>query len=265
MNEMIERADVMKVGTKTLTHMTADGSVNINVEAFKAIGAEVAESEDLVLVSSAAIALGMMATGLLVRPDMKTEMRKLQRLGNVGQRPLDTLWAQAIKDKVTASMLLSRRALEDPVLSQEAMEVLREHLLAGDKTVVNETHGISHDEIGFGSNDILGAWLARDMQKSALFGEVRLFLLTDVNGLYQDKDDPKTRIPVVEDTSDFRHLAFDTNSEHGIGGMMSKFDAVDIAKIAGVNTWIYNPADGHRERAVSGEIGTYFPAQSVAA
>jgi len=120
---------------------------------------------------------------------------------------------------------------------------------------------VTHEEIAVGGCDILSAYLAALLAQSPLFGtDIRLFLMTDVNGVYKDKDKPETRIPVIEDTSKYQSSAKGPSSPHTAGGMAAKFDAANIAKKAGVDTWIFNPSLGDKAAAVRGEIGTYFPA-----
>lgn len=261
MTEVATHTDIVKVGNGVLTEKGEDGSICFNEEAFREMGDEISEAGNTVLVSSVAITAGMMLTGMRGRPDPETEMPELQRMATIGWREVHNMWDRAITARATGALLLTRQELGIEDSRCEALHTIEALLRHGDVPVINENDGIAHDEIAFGSNDILAAHLAARMQESEMFGTVRLYLLTDVDGVYKDKDDPDTRIPIIANTDEYRHLANDTDDpELKIGGMASKFDAADIAKAAGVDMWIYNPADGQRDRALNGGIGTYFPA-----
>jgi glutamate 5-kinase len=257
--------DIMKVGGKTLGYeLYAKGEVDgfeLNDLTFETVGSEVAEdSGDIAIVTSAAIMAGMQAVGLRQRPDKDTDMRELQRLSDIGRRYIENKWDEFLPGRHVGGLPLTRRELDHPQTREETLGVIERHFVRGDVPVINENDAITHEEISFGSNDILAARLAARMQQSDLFGTVRLFLLTDVNGVYRDVNNLYSRISVIENTDEYRHLAGGADSNYSIGGMKSKFEAADIAKKAGVDMWIYSPGHGHREQAVEGEIGTYFPA-----
>jgi glutamate 5-kinase len=268
--------DILKVGGKILAYERFMGEgVSLNDITFETVGQEIArDSGDIALVTSAAISTGMKVTGLKKRPDKDTQMPELQRLSSVGRRHIENAWAEALPGREIGGLSLTGRELDDVARREEALRVIQALFRHREVPVINENDAITHDEISFGSNDVLAARLAGRMQESDLFGTVRLFLLTDVNGVYDRKPgtppffedkgdlDPRARIAVIEDTDRYQHLAGGADDKLNIGGMESKFKAADIAKAAGVDMWIYNPAFGHREQAVNGEMGTYFPASA---
>lgn len=262
MNVARANTDVMKGGGAAFTIEAPDGSlVGINEEVFSSVAREISEEEErnIALVTSLGIARGMLAEGINMRPDKETAMTELQRLSVKGWVPLVNDWDRAIGGERAGPIQLTREDLENAVRCAETMKLLYELFRHGDVPVANENDATTHAEITFGSNDILSAIMAAQMQHSGLFGEVRLFMLTDVDGVYEDLEDPSTRIPVIEEVDEYSHLAVESDSVHHIGGMESKFVAVEIAKEAGVPSYIYDPSHGHRQRAVDGEIGTYFP------
>ncbi len=259
MSRVVDRVDVDKVGN-LLIDRHRDGSESLNEAMFRRVAgmAPSAAGRKRVLVSSAGITAGMIATGTRVRPDKRTDMPELQRLASVGWLPLLKTWEVAT-NKTIGGMLLTKQDLESsPERQREVSAVIHTMLDHGDQPVVNENDTVTHEEIAYGNNDPLAAILAASML--LLGSDVRLFLLTNVNGVYADSQDPSTRIPVIEDTAAYRHLALDTDSELGTGGMLTKFDAADIAKAAGVDMWVFNPMDGEKADALRGDIGTYFPA-----
>jgi glutamate 5-kinase len=218
-----------------------------------------------VLVTSAFIAAGMIATNTKRRPNRETEMPELQRLASIGALPILSAWDASIKQKNIGSVLLTRQELsEESDERDEALKVIHALLKHREVPVVNEDDSVSHEEISFGDNDILAATLAACMARSSLFGRVRLFLLSVTNGIYEDRHDPRSRIAVIENTDVYRHLAGESDSDLGSGGAASKIIAADIANAAGVDMWVFDPRSGsHRNQALRGQIGTYFPAHAV--
>jgi glutamate 5-kinase len=262
MSEVDRYTDIIKAGGAALGIENGDDQpVRVNQEAFDQIGREISAAEnDIVLVSSFAIAHGMAEAGVTTRPGDE-EIPELQRLAAIGQPLVQRAWSEAIPGKTTAELLLTREEIDDEFRRREILRTLQTFFSHGDVPVANENDAISHEEISFGSNDILSALLAMAMQRSGNFDQVRLFMLTDVNGVYADKDDPDTRIPVItgQELSRYEGVAQDSDSQFTIGGMKSKFKAASIAVYSQIPTYIYNPADGPREAAIAGDIGTYFP------
>lgn len=264
MREVIRHTDVIKVGTNALVRKHEDGSESLNYETFRRIGRVASaggEGRPAVIVSSGAITAGMIATGTKKRPGKTTQMPELQRLASVGWGHILHAWDSSIKLRNTGGVLLTQQELNRSEERDEAIQVIHTLLSHGEVPIVNENDTISHSEIAFGDNDTLAATLAVSMAHSELFGnKVRLFLLGDTNGVYADKDDPDTRIPVITDTADYLHLAEGSDSEFGTGGMVTKFAAADIAKEGGVDMWIYKASRGNPNYALRGTFGTYFPA-----
>jgi glutamate 5-kinase len=83
--------------------------------------------------------------------------------------------------------------------------------------------------------------------------------LSDVDGLYADKDDASSLIRIVDNLVDYKHLAGDAESANGTGGMLTKFEAAKIAISNGLEMYI---ANGRQEdviaRTLAGEVGTHF-------
>lgn len=263
MSEVIDNVDVVKVGTNVLVNKLVHGDERLNSQVFADIGRQAGGETNMVIVSSAAITAGMLATHTTMRPDKRTQMPELQRLASIGWRHILNEWDDALFRKTCGGLLLTKQELAHRHEREEALHVIHALLSHHEVPIVNENDAITHEEIAFGDNDTLAATLAAKIAKSPLFGKnVRLFLLTDVGGVYKNINDPSTRVPMIGNIQANRHLAGEAGTGNGTGGMITKFDAAEIAQQAGVNMWIYNPAEGHRERAVRGEIGTYFPAAS---
>ena len=263
----IDDVVIAKIGTNVIAEVAGDGSENLNPEAFNQVGQSVMSAREagysLILVTSAGISAGMQQTGVRPRPSIGSEIKSLQWLSSVGWRPLLNLWDAALPSVVTAGIQLTRHELEDDALTserQEALNTIYTTLANGGIPIINENDAISHGEITFGDNDILAGTLAAHIGRSALFGsEVKLVLLTDVDGIYTDIANSASLLRVVHNIAASRKHAVDTISKNGRGGIESKYDAAEIAKESGIETFVANGLESDAiQRAITGEIGTRF-------
>lgn len=264
MKEVINNVLVLKVGTNTLIEKHEDGSENLDLSSFERIGKQILKLREndvhAILVSSGAITAGMMAVGMATRPRKETEMTELQRLASIGWRHILNAWDEVLGDTNSGGVLLTRHDLALSSEREELLRVTHTMLSHGDVVVANENDVVAHDEIKFGDNDTLAATFAAKLGQSALFGSnVGLVILSDVDGLYADKDDASTLIRGVNNLSDYEYLAGGAESANGTGGMLTKFEAARIAQEAGITMWIANGrADNAIQRALDGEVGTRF-------
>jgi glutamate 5-kinase len=263
--------DGIKPGTNVLVNTINDVPVSLNERAFFGVGRQAsAEGGPAVaVITSAAIAAGMIQTGTEIRPDKATDNVGLQSLASNGGKYIANMWDRSIV-RPTGDLYLTRTVLDPPADDKEhkaekakALNVICDLFRKGWVPVINENDPVADDEITFGDNDILSALLMVAIKKSLLFsGRLRLFLLSDTNGIYADKDEPLTRIPMIEDTEEYRHLEHAPHSKLSSGGVKSKFIAADLVNAAGIPMWLFDGRTGsHRNRAVNGDIGTYFPAK----
>src|SRR5712691_9442012 len=226
---------VVKVGSSSLT--TADGE--IADEAITALAAALAarrqDNTQLVLVSSGAIASGLVPLGLSRRPrDLATQ----QAAASVGQGLLMARYTAAFARHGirTGQVLLSADDLMRRTHYRNAQRTLDRLLELGVLPVVNENDTVATDEIRFGDNDRLAALVAHVVRASALV------LLSDVDGLYDF--DPRypgaTRITHVgPDRAELDGITLGPPPRAqargmGTGGMVTKVDAALIATEAGI-------------------------------
>jgi glutamate 5-kinase len=270
-----ERADiaaasrvVVKVGSSSLT--TADGE--IDGERIGALAAALAARHQnggqVVLVSSGAIASGLVPLGLSRRPrDLATQ----QAAASVGQGLLMARYTAAFARHGirTGQVLLSADDLMRRTHYRNAQRTLDRLLELGVLPVVNENDTVATDEIRFGDNDRLAALVAHVTRAGALI------LLSDVDGLYDG--DPRRgkaqRITEIRDRADLDGISLgrglkagqgtqgtrDNQRAQGIGGMATKVEAAMIASAAGIPTVV---ADATSAAAAlgGGTAGTYFAA-----
>jgi glutamate 5-kinase len=223
------------------------------------VGTLVRGGEQVCVVSSGAIALGLPGLGLPRRPRATPQ---LQAASAVGQVRLQLAWQAALKAQGldAAQVLLSAGDLAERVSYLNARNTLKALLKLRVVPVVNENDATATDEITFGDNDSLAA------QVAVLLGARLLVLLTEVDGVYSSHPaDPDARLLSEGDALEGVRLG--GGSRLGRGGMESKIASARLAAAAGIPTVI---ASGRGEDVlapiVAGEgRGTRFaPAPSPA-
>lgn len=232
---------VVKVGTSTLAH--AGGRLNIRrVELLCKVLSDLKNAgNELILVSSGAIGMGVGKLGLPGRP---SDMPGKQAAAAVGQCELmytyDKLFSEY--NHTVAQILLTAEDIKDPRRSHHVQNTLKQLLAYGALPVINENDAVATDEIGIettiGENDTLSAIVACLVQADLLV------LLSDIDGLYTAdprKDSGAALIPMVDGiTPEILALAGGTGSALGSGGMATKLRAAQITRDAGIDMVIAN-------------------------
>ncbi|MCW1430538.1 glutamate 5-kinase [Novosphingobium sp. JCM 18896] len=247
---------VVKVGSSLL--VGREGLRRAWVEGLVAeIAAARARGQDVIVVSSGAIALGAATLGL--EKGGRGSLADAQAAAAVGQIALSGLWAELLgrHGLTAAQLLLTLEDLEDRRRYLNATATLTRLLDAGAVPVINENDSVATQEIRFGDNDRLAARVAQAARASAVL------LLSDVDGLYDrnPKEPGAKLLPEVHGvTSEIHAMATgDSASGLGSGGMTSKLQAAEIAELAGISLAIANGTyDTPIARAVDQGIGTLF-------
>lgn len=252
---------VVKIGTSSVT----DGAGLMNASAIAGLCDQVAalraRGDEVIVVSSGAVAGGVGALGMHDRP---TDTLTLQALAAVGQSRLMARYDEefARHGLIGAQVLLVPHDFADRGQYLHARSTLERLLELGCVPVVNENDAVAADEIRFGDNDHLAALVAHAVDADVLV------LLTDVDGLYDRNptiDATAGRIEVVE--ADDPMLGVDAGgrgTDRGSGGMASKLAAARIASWSGVRAVIAAARRPDVVRAaVDGEpgVGTQFRAR----
>jgi glutamate 5-kinase len=216
-----------------------------------------ARGQQVIIVSSGAIALGAARLGL--DKGGRGSLADAQAAAAVGQIALSGLWAELLEHHglTAAQLLLTLDDLEDRRRYLNVTATLARLLDAGAVPVINENDSVATQEIRFGDNDRLAARVAQAARASAVL------LLSDVDGLYdRNPADPAARLlPEVQGVTPRIHAMAtgDSASGMGSGGMTSKLLAAEIAERAGIALVI---ANGQHEtpisRALVQGIGTLF-------
>lgn len=243
---------VLKLGSGILA--TPRGT-NLDRRQFARIAREVAaiveSGNEVLMVSSGAVAAGLGAMGLKTRPD---ELSVRQACAAVGQgRLMATYTDHFSTHKITvAQVLLTYADLDSRTAYASIRTTLNRLLGSGVVPIINENDTVSVDELKFGDNDRLSAEVA------ILAGADLLVLLTSVDGLLDAKG---RTIPRVDDLASVKRFVRDDRGRLSVGGMMSKLQAVQLAVQAGIPTVIASGRKaGQLVKAASGKpAGTYFP------
>ncbi len=250
----------VKVGTSTLAHST--GHLNIrHVESLCKVLSDLKNAgNEVILISSGAIGMGVGKLSLGKRPD---DMPTKQAAAAVGQCELmytyDKLFSEY--NHTVAQILVTSPDIEDGEKNERGKNfrntVIR-LLELGALPVINENDTVATEEISVGDNDTLSALVARSCDADLLV------LLTDIDGLYTS--DPRTNpdaelISVVpEITPEIIACAGGKGSDLGTGGMATKLRAAQICTEGGIDMII---ADGDAPeilyKIMDGEaVGTKF-------
>jgi len=216
-----------------------------------------AKGQEVILVSSGAIAAGIERLGLAERP--ATIARK-QAAAAVGQGRLMAAYDAAFSSAglTVAQVLLTHGDLADRKRFLNARTTLTTLLEAGVVPIINENDTVAVEELKFGENDHLAALVTN------LVGAQLFVILSGVEGFCTGdpiRDPSATLIPLVTEITPLLEAhAESTGSAEGTGGMVPKLAAAKQATAHGSAAII---AGGRRpnvlvELLAGGEIGTLF-------
>ena len=253
---------VVKLGSSIVAEDSGALRPDVLARVCDQVAARHAAGDDVVVVTSGAIARGIQLMGLSPRP---TAIEDLQAASAVGQGKLYRVYDELLRERgvTSAQVLLTFFDMSARTHYLNARQTLRRLLDWSVVPVINENDTTTTDEISFGDNDFLAA------QVAILIGADLLVLLTDIDGLFTA--DPRTdaAAALVEEVDDFASLgAMDighTTSPLGSGGMRSKVVAAEMATAAGIPAVICSGLDDGALGTVldGGAAGTRFPAQQA--
>ncbi len=211
----------------------------------------------VLVVSSGAVAEGMVRLGWQRRP---TALNQLQAAAALGQMGLVQAWESAFQAHGlhTAQVLLTHDDLSDRRRYLNARTTLRSLLKLGIVPVINENDTVVTDEIRFGDNDTLAALVANLVEADALV------ILTDQPGMFEQDPrsvpDAKMLRVVNADDPALQQAATGSQGELGRGGMITKVGAARIAARSGACTVVGGGAEPDVLLRLRGgeEIGTLF-------
>ena len=228
---------VVKIGSSLLT----DDGKGLNRESMASWVKQIAAFHDaslsVVLVSSGAVAEGVLRLGLKGRP---TAIHEQQAAAAVGQMGLIQAYETEFKkfDLHTAQILLTHDDLSNRKRYLNARTTLMTLLNLGVIPVVNENDTVVTDEICFGDNDTLAGLVANLINADAMV------ILTDQDGLYESDPRNNPGAKLVSQAQSNNDELFDFagtgHGDLGRGGMLTKVKAARLAARSGTATCIVN-------------------------
>ncbi len=252
------RRVIIKIGSALLVDQET-GAVNRRWLA--ALADDVAQfrarSQEVVIVSSGAIAVGRRHLGLGTG---QLRLEESQAAAATGMVRLAHAYQEVLAkyDLTLAQVLVTLDDSENRRRYINARNTLETLLKLGAVPLINENDTVATDEIRFGDNDRLASRVAVMVSADALV------LLSHVDGLY-DKDptenDDANHIAEIqgEITAAVQDMAGTSMSYDGSGGMLTKLEAARIAMAAGTRMAI---ADGTElnplKRMEEGALCTWF-------
>ncbi len=234
---------VVKIGSSLL----ADEGLGLNEEAIRQLVEQVAtlrtRAIDVVLVSSGAIAAGMLRLGWRARPH---ELHRLQVAAAVGQSGLVKTYESCFNRHgiTSCQVLLTDADLANRSRYLNARSALITMLDLDLVPIVNENDTVVTHEIQFGDNDTLAALVTN------LVDAACLVILTDQDGLFDADPRHSPAASLIKDA-----IAGDSALEkvagpgdvYGRGGMLTKVQAAQKAARSGADTLIVS---GHRPQVL---------------
>ncbi len=219
---MIYKRIVIKVGSHVLTERETVAKERMR-ELVGLIAEIMASGTEVILVSSGAV-----SAGYTVLPLDKRSIGNKQVLAAIGQPLLLKMYQEkfAKYNILCSQVLLSAADLDSKKRTHLAQVAIDNLLLNGVVPIINENDVIATEELVFGDNDQLSAYVTEN------FNAELLVILSDIDALY-DKDprkseDAKVRRVVHKITPEELAAAPSANNEFATGGIVTKLKAASF-------------------------------------
>lgn len=243
---------VVKVGSSSIS-----GENQHKIEKLvDALAAAHKTGQEVILVTSGAIATGMPLLNLESKPD---DLATSQALASVGQGRLISRYQSSLEryDLIAGQVLLTAQDLEGTETRENAKRAMERLVSLRVIPIVNENDTVATAEIRFGDNDRLAALVAVLVEADALI------LLSDVDALY-DMPPSKPGAKRIERVAFGDELAEveigGSGSSVGTGGAVTKVSAAQVATEAGVSV-LLTSSDLVAEALTGQNVGTWFEAK----
>ena len=248
------RRIVLKIGSALLVDEAAGKVKRVWLDALADdIAAQRKRGQEVLIVSSGAIAVGRLHLGLAGGQGWRAlRLEEKQAAAATGQSRLTHAYEESLaRHGITvAQVLLTYDDTEQRRKHLNARGTLGELLRLGAVPVINENDTVATEEIRFGDNDRLAARVAQMTSADALV------LFSDIDGLYSGdprKDKNARHLPeVTELTEEIEAMAGKAAPGYSSGGMVTKLAAARIAMAAGCRMAI---ADGRGQNPLKSLIG----------
>ena len=228
---------VIKIGTSTLAYPSGHLNIRRVEELCKIISDIKNAGNQVIVVSSGAIAMGVGKLGLQERPkDIPTK----QAAAAVGQCELMYIYDKLFGEfnQTVAQLLITGEDVENETRHNNFSNTLCRLMELGAIPIINENDTVATKEIVIGDNDTLAAIVAQSVKAD------KLILMSDIDGLYTADPhlDPNAKLIEVAHEIDDKilSLAGGSGSNLGTGGMVTKLEAAKICLGCGCDMIITN-------------------------
>jgi glutamate 5-kinase len=222
MSKLEHQRIVIKVGSHVLTENGAIAKERMR-DLVKLISAIMAKGTEVILVSSGAV-----SAGYTVLPLDRWSLGNKQVLAAIGQPLLLKMYQEKFaKYNILCSQVLLSAADLDSKKRTHLAQVAMNGLLSNSVVpIINENDVIATEELEFGDNDQLSAYVAEN------FNAELLVILSDIDALY-DKDphrfsDAVVRKEVSMITKEELMAPTTANNEFATGGIVTKLKAANF-------------------------------------
>ena len=244
---------VIKIGSSTIVDKKGNFKKKWLLSLINDIKKLKKKNQDVVLVSSGAIALGQ---SYLKIKNKKVKLEMSQAVAAVGQIHLINEFQKLFeKNKLKIGQILITP--DDTEQRRRALNARRtfENLFSlGAIPVVNENDTTATSEIKYGDNDRLAARVAQ------IIGADLLIILSDVDGLYKSISNKKSLVKkILTIDHNIFSLVDKKINTYGSGGMLTKLEAGKICMNAGCNMLIANGNNFNPiKRIIEKKLFTWF-------
>lgn len=252
----------MRIVVKVGTHAIATKTGRADRTALRRLVAQLAalakSGNEVLFVSSGAVAAGVEALGLGSRP---SNINDIQMCAAVGQASFiyeyERLFAKY--SMKIGQVLLTHYDFEERHRAQNVKKSLNHLVKAGIIPVINENDVVADEEIkgrSFGDNDWLSFLIAKLVRADMLV------LLTTVDGLLDSEGKLIAKVESFKDA--MRLVKAGEKGNLSKGGMDSKLKAVKAAVENGIDVYIANGRKNSLKAIFGGKpTGTFFPASTL--
>ena len=252
----------MRIVVKVGTHAIATRTGRPDYPALRRLVSQLCvlrkAGNEVVFVSSGAVAAGVESLGLKARPK---DVNDVQMCAAVGQARFISEYEKLFESHGVkiGQVLLTHHDFDNRRLAQNVRKSLDHLVKAGIIPVINENDVVADEELKgqtFGDNDWLSFLIAKLVKADALI------LLTTVDGLL---DAQGKRIPEIANVrSAMRLVRVGEKGSLSKGGMDSKLRAVKAAVASGIDTYIANGRKSVLAPLLAGKsVGTFFPGSAL--
>lgn len=228
---------VVKVGSSSLTY--SNGLLNFRkIETLSKVISDLANAgNEMILVSSGAVAAGMGVMKMNKRPEFLEEK---QAIASIGQCELMAIYEKFFAEyqRHIGQLLLTKRVMKVESLKTNAINTINALLKYKVIPIINENDSVATEEFSYGDNDTLAAITARIINADLLI------LISDVDGLYDANPTQNPNAKLIHEvpkvTKAIEAMAGKAESNVGTGGMITKINAAKMVTEHGCEMVIVN-------------------------